>query len=114
MLKGINRPIYITGAGLPDADDSRRPSFLLTYLKQVHKAMQEGIDVRGFYHFSLIDNFEWADGWALKFGLIAFDPLTDERIMRGSGRLYGEIAKEGRITRDMVERYAPGLLPVYF
>jgi hypothetical protein len=46
--------------------------------------------------------------------LIAFDPLTDERIMRGSGRLYGEIAKEGRITRDMVERYAPGLLPGYF
>ena len=114
MLKGINRPIYITGAGLPDADDSRRPSFLLTYLKQVHKAMQEGIDVRGFYHFSLIDNFEWADGWALKFGLIAFDHVSGEREMRPSGRLYGEIAKEGRITHDMVERYAPGLLPGYF
>ena len=114
MIARLNKPIYITGSGLPDADDSRRPLFLLAHLKHVHRALEEGIDVRGFYHWTLVDNFEWADGWALKFGLIAFDPLTDERIMRGSGRLYGEIAKEGRITRDMVERYAPGLLPGYF
>jgi len=114
IVSALGKPIYITENGLPDADDSKRPGFLLTHLKQVAKAMKDGMDIRGYYHWSLTDNFEWAEGWALRFGLVDFDHKTGERHMRDSGKLYGDIAAKGRITRDMVEEYAPELLPAYF
>jgi beta-glucosidase len=114
IVSAINKPIYITETGLPDADDSRRPRFLLTHLRQVHKAIKEGFDVRGIYHWSLTDNFEWADGWALRFGLVAFDQNTGERKMRASGKLFCEIVKAGAITQDMVKQYAPDMLSSYF
>lgn len=113
MVSTLGKPIYITENGLPDADDSRRPEFILTHLKQIHRALKEGIDVRGYYHWSLMDNFEWAEGWALRFGLVAFDHKTGERQLRASGKLYGDIAGRSSITKGMVEQYAPELLPGY-
>jgi beta-glucosidase len=104
---GWGKPIFITENGLPDAADTRRPRFLLTHLAQVWRAIQEGADVRGYYHWSLTDNFEWADGWKLRFGLIELDPETQERALRRSGRLYAEMACANAITPEMVERYAP-------
>ena len=64
MLKRVARlgkPIYVTENGLPDADDDQRPRFLLTHLAAMQRALAEGIDVRGYYHWSLVDNFEWAE-----------------------------------------------------
>lgn len=106
-LKKVNRygvPIYVTEFGLPDADDDQRPRFLLTHLAQVHRAIGEGVPVRGVYHWSLTDNFEWCDGWALRFGLAAFDPQTGERRLRRSGELYAAICRENGVTPDMLER----------
>ena len=103
----LGKPIYITEFGLPDADDDRRPCFLLTHLAQVHRALQEGIQVKGVYHWSLQDNFEWAEGWNLCFGLVAFQPETGERRLRRSGELYAAMARENALTRQMAERYAP-------
>lgn len=100
------RPIYVTENGLPDADDDQRPRFILSHLQQVWRALREGIPVNGYYHWSLIDNFEWADGWSLKFGLIEVDPATQRRTPRPSAHLYAQIAAEGRITREMVDRFA--------
>ena len=97
-------PIYVTEFGLPDADDDQRPRFLLTHLAQVHRAIGEGVPVRGVYHWSLTDNFEWCDGWALRFGLAALDPRTGERRLRRSGELYAAICRENGVTPDMLER----------
>jgi len=108
------KPIYVTENGLPDADDDQRPRFILTHLAQVHQAIQKGVPVKGYYHWSLVDNFEWAEGWALRFGLIAMDEKTQERRMRRSGELYAEIARANAVTREMAERYAPEALERIF
>lgn len=98
MAARYGKPILITENGLPDADDDQRPAFLLDHLRQVWRALQEGIPVRGYYHWSLIDNFEWAKGWNLKFGLISVDPITQGRILRPSAHLYGQICRRGIVT----------------
>ena len=117
LLKRVSRygkPIYITENGLPDADDDRRPSFLVTHLRQIWKAVNQNVPVMGYYHWSLTDNFEWAEGWNLRFGLIEVNPETQERKLRRSGELYAEICKINAITTEMVQRYTPELLPVLF
>lgn len=95
-LKRVARlglPIYITETGLPDADDDQRPQFLLDHLGAVHRAISEGIDVRGVFLWSLLDNFEWSEGWDLRFGLYAFDQHTGTRTLRRSGALYAIFAR---------------------
>lgn len=90
-------PIYITETGLPDADDDVRPQFLLDHLAAVHHAVEAGVDVRGFFVWSLVDNFEWAEGWGLRFGLYALDEHTQQRTLRPSGALYAAIARANAI-----------------
>ena len=106
-LRHSGKPIYITENGLPDASDTQRPSFLLTHLAQVHRAISEGVDVRGYYHWSFTDNFEWAEGWALRFGLVALDHQTQTRTPRPSARLFSQMISANAITREMVAAYAP-------
>ncbi|MDH7485542.1 MAG: glycoside hydrolase family 1 protein [Anaerolineae bacterium] len=101
----LGKPIIVTENGLPDADDDQRPRFLLTHLAQVHRALREGLPIEGYYHWSLVDNFEWAEGWGLRFGLIELDPQTQERRIRPSGHLYAEICRANGITREMARRY---------
>ena len=63
------------------ADDERRVDFLRAGLEQVWAAIQNGADVRGYFHWSSHDNFEWAHGYAMRFGLIAVDRATQERFL---------------------------------
>ena len=106
-VAALGKPIIITENGLPDADDDQRPRFLLTHLAQVHRALQEGLPIQGYYHWSLVDNFEWAEGWGLRFGLIEMDPETQARRIRPSGELYAEICRANGITREMIGRFSP-------
>jgi len=69
--------------------------------------MAEGVDVRGYYHWTLVDNFEWAEGWALRFGLVALDVETQSRIPRPSASVYSDIIRANAITRETAEAYAP-------
>ncbi len=110
MAATLNKPLYVTETGLPDADDDQRPRFIITHLAEVHRAIREGLPIKGFYHWSLVDNFEWAQGWDLRFGLYQLDQKTQERTLRDSGRLYKRIAEANAITHDMVEQYAPEIL----
>jgi beta-glucosidase len=105
----MGKPIYVTENGLPDQDDDQRPRFLLSHLAQMQRAIAEGVDVRGYYHWTFTDNFEWAEGWGLRFGLIALDPETQARKPRRSARLYSRIIRENAITPEMVDEYAPEL-----
>jgi beta-glucosidase len=108
------KPIYITENGLPDADDDQRPRYLLTHLAQVHRALQEGIDVRGYYYWSFIDNFEWAEGWRLRFGLVALDNVTQTRTPRPSAGLFSQMIRQNALTREMVMAYAPEVMHQIF
>lgn len=87
-------PIYITENGVPDREDRLRGRWLVAHLEAIHRAIEAGCDICGYFHFSLVDNFEWAEGWNLKFGLFALDPATQERTARPSAELFGRIARQ--------------------
>jgi beta-glucosidase len=107
-------PVHITENGIEDEADRIRPRYLIQHLHQVWKAVNIGTPVFSYYHWSLVDNFEWERGWTQRFGLWALDPQTQKRTQRTSGKLYDEICKENGITGDMVHRYAPEIYPVLF
>ncbi len=109
-----NKPIYITENGFSDSRDDRRPRALLEHLAQVQRAIREGIPVRGYFHWSLVDNFEWNNGWSARFGLIELDENTQERIPRRSASIFGEICRANAITESIVERYAPEAIEKIF
>lgn len=87
------KPIYIFENGIADEDDNQRPKFIQEHLKWLHKAIQEGADVRGYFYWSLLDNFEWTEGYKMRFGLVHVDFETFERKSRGSFDMYKEICK---------------------
>lgn len=96
-LKKYKKPIYITENGLADSKDNLRKDFIRDHLKYIHKAMDKGVDVRGYFHWSLLDNFEWAYGWAPKFGLYSVDRKTFKRTQKESAKYYAEICKNNYI-----------------
>src|SRR5438309_1349262 len=83
-LKKYNKPIFITENGLADARDSQRAWAITQHTKWIGEAIKEGIDVRGYFHWSLLDNFEWSDGFWPRFGLVEVDYKTMERKIRPS------------------------------
>jgi beta-glucosidase/6-phospho-beta-glucosidase/beta-galactosidase len=105
-------PLYITENGIGDSDDSQRPFYLLEHLRVLGMALGEGIDVRGYLHWSLTDNFEWAYGFGQRFGLYRIDFADDSlpRTETGAAGLYRQIVAAGGIddalwTAHALERY---------
>jgi beta-glucosidase len=92
-LRREQRPIYVTENGIADGHDTMRPAYLLTHVDAMRRAIESGAPVRGYFHWTCFDNFEWAEGYTAKFGLIACDPLTQERRPRPSARLFAEICR---------------------
>ncbi len=95
--KKYKKPIIITENGTADVDDKFRPRYIREHLKYIHKAIQEGVDVRGYFYWSLLDNFEWAEGYWPKFGLYSVDRKTFERKARPSAGVYSKICKNNEI-----------------
>lgn len=108
----LKLPIYITETGLPDHDDDQRPRFILSHLGEVHRAITDGVDVRGVFIWSLLDNFEWSEGWDLRFGLYAFNERTGERRLRPSGALYAAIARANAIPASTITIDSPEAVPL--
>ncbi len=97
-LKKYNLPIMITENGICDAEDNLRWEFLQGHLKSIHRAMEEGVNVTGYLYWSLLDNFEWAQGFAPRFGLIDFDYATQKRTIRESAKKFAEVCKTGTLN----------------
>ena len=104
-------PIYLTETGAAFADrpgpdgsvhDPDRIAFLHAYLAAVHRAIEEGVDVRGFFHWSFMDNFEWAFGYAKRFGLVHVDYETQRRTPKSSARWYAELSRSGMLSAPPV------------
>ncbi len=117
-LKEKNLPIYITENGLADAQDQQRKQFLGEYLTAIHRAIKAGVRVKGYLHWSLLDNFEWEDGYQWKFGLVEvdFDDPTLPRRIRKSARFYAKVCKSNSLPplhpnsrADKSARYWAGL-----
>lgn len=96
-LKKYHLPIYITENGVADAEDKLRKNVIHDYLAQLLRAIQEGVDVRGYFYWSLLDNFEWSDGFKMRFGLIKVDYPTQKRTVRESGWYYARICQNNRL-----------------
>lgn len=87
-------PIIITENGCADASDAKRLGWLMQTVAGLQRALNEGVDVRGYLHWSLLDNFEWDKGRWPRFGLVEVDYDTMERTVRPSGRKYGMLIKK--------------------
>ena len=90
-LKDLTTPIYITENGVADANDTLRKEWIEGYVGATKQAIRDGADVRGYYYWSLLDNYEWDMGYEKKFGLISVDHTTQERTIRPSGLWYAQM-----------------------
>lgn len=91
----LGKPIIVTENGIADARDDRRDTFIRRYLYALSAARREGVDVRGYYYWSLMDNFEWTEGYDMCFGLYAVDFATQERRLRAGSRAFVEMVRGG-------------------
>lgn len=94
-VKKYNVPVYITENGICTQDDNQRWDFISEHLKAMHAAIDQGVDVRGYFYWSLLDNFEWHEGFAPRFGLVHVDYDTFHREIRPSARKYAKICQTG-------------------
>ena len=113
-----NLPIYVLENGIADGlsgpdgiKDAMRQRFLVRHIQALWEARQQGADVRGFFYWSLLDNFEWAAGFAPRFGLYEVDYDTGARTARESVAVYREIASAGGVTRSLWRRYRRSIAP---
>lgn len=105
----VDIPVIITENGCRDVSektvdgricDEYRIRYIRGFLEWIHKAMEEGIDVRGYYLWSLVDNFEWSAGYEYKFGIAANDRKTQKRTLKESAYAYSEIIKNNGFLTD--------------
>ena len=92
-LTKLNVPICITENGVADREDKLRTEHLKRHLKMISEMIEQGHDIQGYYHWSLMDNFEWAEGYSMCFGLYEVNFETQERTLRESGKQYQDIIR---------------------
>ncbi len=102
----LHVPLYVMENGVPDRTDRIRPWVLVQSVKTVHELQEQGIDLRGYFHWSLVDNFEWNEGWTLRFGLYELNPRTQERRARFSASLYRDIIRQNGLSEDQLSNFA--------
>jgi len=91
------KPIYIFENGVADGEEKYRAQYIKAHLRALHKTIRKGADVRGYFHWSLLDNFEWNEGYQMKFGLFEVDRKTLERKVRPSALEYAKICQSNEI-----------------
>ena len=109
-----NLPIIVSENGVADAEDKLRPRYMVQHIHQMWRAVNFNWPIKGYFHWSLTDNFEWDHGWDLRFGLWALDEKTQKRTKRPSADLYAEICKENGLTSEMVQKYCPEIFNTLF
>ena len=110
----FNVPIIVTENGIEDEDDSVRPSYLIQHLHQIWRGINFNWPVKGYFHWTLVDNFEWERGWTQRFGLWELDNETQGRRVRPSADLFTAICTENCLSSEMVEQFAPHIYDSMF
>ena len=104
-------PMYIMENGVPDRADRIRPWVLTQSVRRTHEAIEQGLDIRGYFHWSIVDNFEWCEGWTLRFGLYEMNPRTQERFARGSAELFRQIVEQNGLSDEQLSRFSDPPVP---
>lgn len=102
ICKKYKAPVYITENGTCDAKDAFRTRFIYDHLRKI---AESGLPIERYYHWTFIDNWEWAEGETAPFGLVKLDFETQERTIRKSGHFYTEIIDNHGVTEEMYEKY---------
>jgi beta-glucosidase len=117
ISKDYRRPIEITENGCAYGDapgktgvvsDTRRIAYYRGYLRELARAIQQGADVRGYHAWSLLDNFEWAEGYTKRFGLVYVDFKTQKRTVKESGQWYAKVAANNALPTSEKKKAAAG------
>jgi beta-glucosidase/6-phospho-beta-glucosidase/beta-galactosidase len=90
------KPVVVTENGISDADDDQRADYIVAHVRQMRLAIDDGVDLRGYLHWTLLDNFEWAEGFEQRFGL-----ATRDRQLRPSARVYEMIARANGLPDEI-------------
>ncbi len=110
----FGKDIIITENGVEDAPDEMRPRYLAQHIEQLWRAVNFGWRVKGYFHWSLVDNFEWERGWTQRFGLWELDIETQKRKKRKSAELYEKICKTNSLSSEMIKEYCPEAMEKIF
>jgi len=102
-LANYKIPIYITENGIAVDKDNKRARFIVSYVKELYHAMQAGAPVKGYFYWSLLDNWEWEKGYNADFGIVDVDMKTKKRTIRESGKVYSQIAEHNGIPHDLLK-----------
>ena len=110
---GSGREVIVTENGIPEPDDQdeRRPRYLVQHLEACHRALEAGVNLRGYVHWTSLDNYEWAEGFEPHFGLIHVDFETQQRTPKPSAYLYRDIIRRNGLSADDLARYGIGSRP---
>ncbi|ADI31917.1 beta-galactosidase BgaS [Staphylothermus hellenicus] len=95
--------IYITENGISDPHDIYRPAYIVNHVYVLHKLIENGVSVKGYLHWALLDNYEWAHGFRQRFGLYEVDLTTKERKPRPSAMIYKSIAESNSIPKEYLK-----------
>ncbi len=109
-----NLPLLVTENGVEDFEDVMRPRYIAQHVHQMWRAVNFNWPIKGYFHWTLVDNFEWDRGWTQRFGLWGLDRETQARIRRPSVDLYSEICAENGLSALMVNKYCPEVLQKIF
>ena len=101
-------PLIVTENGISTESGRRRAQSIVRHLQWLHRAIEEGVDVRGYYHWSLIDNFEWAEGYEQPFGLHRVDHDTFARTATEGAQVLGQVAAGNAVSPELGQQYGEG------
>jgi beta-glucosidase len=107
-------PIVVTENGIEDATDTVRPRYLAAHLRQLWRAANFNWQIEGYFHWTLVDNFEWERGWTQRFGLWELDLQTQARRRRASADLYADVCRNNALRSEAVGRFAPEVMEDLF
>ncbi|MGD8455871.1 MAG: family 1 glycosylhydrolase [Anaerolineales bacterium] len=107
-------PLIVTENGTEDSEDSHRRRYIVQHIHKLWHAVNFNYPIKGYFHWSQVDNFEWERGWTQRFGLWELDEKTQARRKRRSADLYGAICRENALSSRMVREYAPEIFEKLF
>jgi beta-glucosidase/6-phospho-beta-glucosidase/beta-galactosidase len=109
--KRYGKPMFVTETGTPQDDEPRAAAWTVRTLSETRHAIRDGADVRGYFAWSLMDNYEWNHGMGMKFGLYAVDATDKSRAMRDAGVAYAAMSKARDVPAALEAQYAKYFVP---
>ncbi len=104
-LGTYGKPIFITENGYVETDRDDQVRYMVSHLDAVQKAIAGGADIRGYFWWSLLDNFEWSEGYTPRFGLYRTDFTTQARTLKPAGQVYQRIIQANGISDELLKEY---------